>query len=156
MVAMDYVVICIVMGLYGLLIYPGPLTRQYRRYLMNRKEKEKFNGITEADILGEESHKARVVDNVNNPRHYTVGGYESLDVLRAKLSPEEYRGFCKGNILKYIMRANYKGHHDQDCDKALFYAKELSNALESKRVQGPVSWTDAKSVREANSKAPPF
>lgn len=123
---------------------------------MNKADKAKFNGISASDLMGEESHKQRVIDMVNNPRHYTVGGYESLDVIKAKLSPEEYRGFCKGNVLKYVMRSNYKGHHDQDCDKALFYAKELSNALESKRVQGPVPWADEKPVRERDSKAPPF
>lgn len=95
-------------------------------------------------------------DEVNNPDHYTVGGYEALDVVKAKLTPEEYRGYCKGNILKYVMRANYKGHHDQDCNKAEFYAKELANALDDKQVKSPVSWTDAEQVREEDSTTPPF
>jgi len=63
---------------------------------------------------------------VNSPVHYTVGGYEALDVIKAKLSPEEFAGYCKGNILKYIMRANYKGHHDTDIEKAAFYSRELA------------------------------
>ena len=84
-------------------------------------------------------------DVVNNPEHYKVGGYEALDVIKAKLTPEEYRGYCKGNVLKYLMRANYKGHHDQDCEKAEFYNKELSNALESKEVRThPTFETDEK------------
>ena len=62
-----------------------------------------------------------------------VGGYEAIDVIRAKLTPEEYRGYCKGAMLKYLMRANYKGHHDQDCEKAEWYAKELVKELESKQ-----------------------
>jgi hypothetical protein len=95
-------------------------------------------------------------DDVNNPRHYTVGGYEALDVMKAKLTPEEYIGAMKFNVLKYLMRANYKGHHDQDCEKAQFYAKELCNALTSKQVEGPVSWTDAEPVREKDSQDPPF
>ncbi len=80
-------------------------------------------------------------DIINNPMHYTVGGYEAIDVIKAKLSPEEYRGYCKGNVLKYMMRANYKGHHDDDVQKAHYYMKELDNALE---------------VREVDSDVPPF
>ena len=105
-----------------------------------------FNGISEEDLR----------DEVKNPMHYTVGGYEALDVIKAKLSPEEYRGYCKGNILKYIMRSNYKGHHDTDCDKAQYYAQELSNALETKEVKGSVSWRDAKQVRTDSGDEPPF
>lgn len=68
-------------------------------------------------------------DLVNQPTHYKVGGYESIDIIRAKLTPEEYRGYCKGNIMKYIMRSNYKEDHDKDCKKAEYYSKELSLSL---------------------------
>jgi len=71
-----------------------------------------------------------MTDDVNSPDHYTVGGYEAIDVIRAKLTPEEFRGYCKGNMLKYLMRANYKGHHNKDCQKAAWYASELEEALE--------------------------
>lgn len=91
------------------------------------------------------------MDEVNSPSHYTVGGYEALDVIKAKLTPEEYRGYCKGNILKYVMRANYKEHHDQDCNKAEFYAKELADA-----IKGTLHREDAKQVREEDSNGPPF
>jgi len=125
---MDFVVICILMGLYGLLTLPGLPKLRYRRYLMDLKEK--VNGISEEDFTVNPER----YDLINNPMHYTVGGYEALDVIKAKLSPEEFRGYCKGNILKYVMRANYKGHHDQDCDKAQYYAKELADALQNKEV----------------------
>lgn len=95
-------------------------------------------------------------DDVNNPRHYTVGGYEALDVIKAKLTPEEFIGAMKFNVLKYLMRANYKGHHDQDCEKAQFYVKELCNALDNKQVECPVSFEDAEPVREEGSDLPPF
>ena len=84
---------------------------------------EGVNGVSREDF----GYRA---DIINNPKHYTVGGYEALDVIKAKLTPEEYRGYCKGNILKYLMRANYKGHHDDDIQKAHYYMKELDNALE--------------------------
>lgn len=115
------------------------------------EEEEVFNGMNRSDF-----DMYAYEDKINNPAHYTVGGYEAIDVIKAKLTPEEYRGACKANVLKYLMRANYKGHHDQDLEKALYYMKELVNALESKEAKSPVHWTDAKQVREADSDGPPF
>ena len=50
-----------------------------------------------------------MTDNINHPDHYTKGDIECIDALRAALTPEEFRGYCKGNILKYIWRERYKG-----------------------------------------------
>lgn len=64
-------------------------------------------------------------DPVNRPAHYTYGGLELIDVLWAKLSPEEFRGYLKGNILKYTIRAEHKGDASQDYAKASWYANRL-------------------------------
>ena len=42
-------------------------------------------------------------DPVHSPSHYTAGGIECIDYLRAKLSVDEFRGFLRGNALKYLM-----------------------------------------------------
>ena len=39
-------------------------------------------------------------DNVNHPIHYNTGKIESIDYIEDMLTPEEYRGFIKGNIIK--------------------------------------------------------
>lgn len=46
-------------------------------------------------------------DAVHHPQHYTLPGLtvESVDVIRAVLTPEEFKGWCKGNALKYSLRA---------------------------------------------------
>lgn len=54
------------------------------------------------------------------PNHYTNGNIECIDAIRAALSPDEFRGFCKGNVLKYIWREQYKGG-DVDVKKARAY-----------------------------------
>ncbi|REK69432.1 DUF3310 domain-containing protein [Paenibacillus paeoniae] len=46
---------------------------------------------------------------VNSPSHYTQGGIETIEFIRAKLTPEEFAGYCKGNVLKYVARATHKG-----------------------------------------------
>jgi hypothetical protein len=63
-------------------------------------------------------------EQVNHPYHYTTGGLEVIDVIKAKLTPEEWKGYLKGNCLKYLLRADYKGQ-DVDIRKMIFYAKLL-------------------------------
>jgi hypothetical protein len=65
------------------------------------------------------------VDKIN-PDHYKVGGLEVIDILAAKLSEEEFRGFLKGNIIKYALRAEHKGGGAEDYAKAAWYASWLA------------------------------
>ena len=60
-------------------------------------------------------------DNVKHPAHYCDGGIETIDYIRAKLTPEEFIGYCKGNALKYISRAGKKGDASEDLAKAAVY-----------------------------------
>ena len=63
----------------------------------------------------------RKKDAVYHPSHYTDGGIETIDYIRAKLSEEEFAGYCKGNALKYISRAGKKGDAVEDIEKAIVY-----------------------------------
>ena len=67
-------------------------------------------------------------DIVNHPSHYTQGGIECIDAIRAALTPEEFRGFCKGNIIKYVWRERFKGGNES-MEKAGWY---LRKAMEGK------------------------
>jgi hypothetical protein len=60
-----------------------------------------------------------------NPAHYKVGGIECIDYLKAKLSAEEFRGFLKGNAVKYLSRAEHKGNAE-DYAKANWYTNMLA------------------------------
>ena len=62
-------------------------------------------------------------DMVNSPPHYTAGGIETIDYIKAKLSPEGYRGYLHGNLLKYASRIGKKG--SDDAGKAAWYADRL-------------------------------
>ena len=55
--------------------------------------------------------------------HYGVGGIETLDYIKAKLTPDQFQGFCMGNVLKYTSRANTKGNFKRDMEKAAYYSK---------------------------------
>jgi len=39
-------------------------------------------------------------------KYYDVGGIEVLDIIKAKLTNEQFRGFLLGNIQKYSLRCN--------------------------------------------------
>lgn len=63
---------------------------------------------------------SRPVDMVNAPPHYRQGDIECIDAIRAALTPEEFRGYCKGNALKYVWRERHKGG-DESMAKANYY-----------------------------------
>lgn len=55
-------------------------------------------------------------DPVNHPKHYTQhpSGIECIQVT-------EHMGFCLGNAVKYIWRADLKGNDIEDLKKAAWY-----------------------------------
>ena len=67
--------------------------------------------------------KIKPVSNIN-PAHYRKGGLEVIDILEAKLTPEEFKGVCKGFAIKYILRADMK-NGTEDYEKALWYIDRL-------------------------------
>ena len=58
-----------------------------------------------------------------NPEHYKIGGIETIDYIKAKLTPEEYLGYLKGTQIKYRARIGYKEGDDaiSDIDKMDWY-----------------------------------
>ena len=64
-------------------------------------------------------------DMVNSPAHYMHGGIETIELIKAFLTPEEFRGYLKGNIIKYRERAPYKGNTEQDFAKGKWYFDRL-------------------------------
>lgn len=69
------------------------------------------------------------VDMVNSPSHYTDGGIETIDYIRAKLSRAEYIGYLRGNIFKYSSRLGKKDDIAQDAAKLAWYTNELASFL---------------------------
>ena len=59
-------------------------------------------------------------DNIRHPSHYTTGNIEVIDYIKDKLTPEEFTGYCIGNVMKYISRWRHKGG-TEDLKKATVY-----------------------------------
>ncbi len=58
------------------------------------------------------------MSKVDHPRHYNEGKIEVIDVI------EDWDlGFHDGNVIKYVLRAKFKGDEIQDLEKAVWYLK---------------------------------
>ena len=67
-------------------------------------------------------------DNVNNPKHYTShpSGIDCIQIT-------EHMGFCLGNAIKYVWRADLKEDAIEDLQKAVWYInREISRRKEGK------------------------
>ena len=65
----------------------------------------------------------KMTDNVNGPAHYTSGSIECIVAIQAALGAE-YKGFLRGNVIKYLWRYQDKGGVE-DLRKARWYLERL-------------------------------
>ena len=74
-------------------------------------------------------------DTVNHPLHYNnnIFGIECIQAIRAALTDEEFKGYCKGNVLKYTWREGYK-HGVEDLNKASWYLTYLLKSLQNEKI----------------------
>lgn len=70
-----------------------------------------------------------MTDNINHPPHYRQGKIECIDAIEAALTPEEFAGYCKGNVLKYVWRERHKPGGDS-LAKAEWYLRRLLAKLD--------------------------
>ena len=97
-------------------------------YIQEYFEKQKTSGTIQNSIFEDDMFIYEPCeDRVESPSHYTAGGIETIDFIRAKLTPEEFRGYCKGNIIKYLSRCGRKksAPMGEDVQKAAKYMQWL-------------------------------
>jgi hypothetical protein len=65
-------------------------------------------------------------DPVNSPAHYadSFGGVQCIEAIEASMSMEEFKGFLKGNVQKYVWRYSQK-NGVEDLKKAKWYLERL-------------------------------
>ena len=63
---------------------------------------------------------------MSEPNYYAGNGLSPLQAFKNGLiSEDEYLGFLKGNIIKYVVRAGHKDDEVRDIDKAIDYCHHL-------------------------------
>lgn len=88
-------------------------------------------GFTAWNIDGTCTLEFEFTDDVStkNSKQYTQLEIEPWDIMQADFTREEFIGFLKGNILKYLLRK--KGSDLQDFEKIEHYAKKSQEVLKS-------------------------
>ena len=84
--------------------------------------------------MTEEELDAYIVDDeeedvVNNPSHYNTGNIECIEAIEESMTPEAYKGYLKGNCMKYLWRYDYKGKPVEDLEKAGWYLLRLTDIV---------------------------
>jgi len=66
-------------------------------------------------------------DEINKPAHYNQNGIETIDLIKESMSHNEFNGYLRGNILKYISRYTHKHKEEpvKDLLKAKWYLEKL-------------------------------
>jgi hypothetical protein len=78
----------------------------------------------------DEKPEQKTTDNVNHPSHYGQGNIEAIEYISDFLTKEEYQGYLRGNIAKYLHRWPYKNKLE-DLKKASWYLDRLIKEMEN-------------------------
>jgi len=69
-------------------------------------------------------------DMVGAPKHYNSGNIECIDAIEESMSSHAFKGYLKGNCMKYLWRYDYKydykGKQVEDLQKAGWYLRKLT------------------------------
>jgi len=94
---------------------------------MYGRDYERYKDIR--DALNEQPDPAGT-DPVNSPSHYNSGGIEAIEAIESALTGDSFRGYLKGNVMKYMWRYEKKAKPIEDLKKARWYLDRLISALE--------------------------
>lgn len=70
-----------------------------------------------------------VQDVVNKPGHYNTGNIECIEAIEESMSAEAFKGYLKGNCMKYLWRYDYKGKQVEDLRKCQWYLNKLTDMV---------------------------
>lgn len=123
-----------------------PIGKQMQRWSFKSKRwKGRLNAnrlkyLASSDIIDPKSRETvppvAEHDPVNHPSHYTAGGVECLDAIRAALTgyQDAFRGFLAGQIIKYVWRSPLKNGLE-DLKKARFYLDRMIQETEKESAE---------------------
>jgi len=88
---------------------------------------EEWNAV-HSELSKDEGNTLSLKDDVNHPVHYNIGKVEFIEALEAASTKEEFEGYLRGNVLKYVWRFRYKDNV-KDLHKAKWYLNKLINEV---------------------------
>jgi hypothetical protein len=87
--------------------------------------------------------------NAINPAHYQKGKVECIEAIEASMSKEAFKGFLKGNCIKYIYRYENK-NGAEDLKKAEWYLLRLIALREDEETMAKEIMKTTEEVLAAN------
>ena len=90
-------------------------------------------------------------DPVNSPAHYadSFGGIQCIDAIETSMSTEEFKGFLKGNVQKYVWRYSQK-NGAEDLKKAKWYLERLIKLREFEEAMAKATEETTREVLGVN------
>ena len=94
------------------------------------KERTEYEAKWEDESLEEIIARQDEEDMVGAPKHYNTGNIECIDAIEESMSSVAFKGYLKGNCMKYLWRYDYKGKQVEDLQKAGWYLNKLTDMVE--------------------------
>lgn len=101
--------------------------------LTNILQEQGYQGDTAAELHKRLSEKpepapqSKAFHEIERPAHYCQSAIEPIEVIEAW-----GLGFCLGNVVKYIARAEHKGSKLDDLEKAAWYLRRAIQQAKQK------------------------
>jgi hypothetical protein len=89
------------------------------------KDSELWEDESLEDIIARQDEE----DMVGAPKHYNTGNIECIDAIEESMSSVAFKGYLKGNCMKYLWRYDYKGKQVEDLQKAGWYLNKLTETV---------------------------
>ena len=106
----------------------NPLTgfriSEFKNREINKAMEECTDGFCPMPTAAPIDNNLHFFDPVDKPIHYDASSIECIDAIEAQLTPEEFRGYLKGNVAKYMWRERQKGG-TESLKKAKWYLSRL-------------------------------
>jgi len=90
---------------------------------------EPWANMAEEEAAHSSWDNAAEEDVVNNPEHYNTGTIECIEAIEESMSSVAYKGYLKGNAMKYLWRYDYKGKQVEDLQKCQWYLARLTQVV---------------------------
>ena len=88
--------------------------------------------ILKPGIDRKENTALKMTDKINPP-HYKTGLVECIEAIESSLSPEEFKGYLKASIIKYLWRYEQKNGLE-DLQKADWFLRKLMYHVEKDEI----------------------
>jgi len=104
----------------------GPLLD---KYIALANEEQRQQDLLKSLWDDEEEDDEDDEDVVNNPEHYNTGAVECIEAIEESMSSVAFKGYLKGNAMKYLWRYDYKGKQVEDLQKCQWYLARLTQVV---------------------------